>query len=150
MSKIKICKKPFEWFEVTDAPGNPVHLCCSGWVRKPAGFLSTNSPTEIWNSKVANQIRRSVLDGSFSYCNKELCPHITTVTEYVQIVDEDEHKMYWDSLDNQETTFMPKTLNCSYDKSCNLSCPSCRSKILMAKKSEQNRLNKLSAWGEVS
>lgn len=143
MTKKLICKKPFEWFEVSSSTGNPVHLCCSGWMPKPIGFLELNEPKEIWNSKEANQIRKSVLDGSFSYCDKELCPHINEISGPVQYVDQEEYARYRDSLYEEESVFLPTVLNCSYDRSCNLACPSCRDAIFMARNTEQERLKKL-------
>ena len=33
-------------------------------------------PGDVWNSSGAQEIRRSILDGDYSYCSRTLCPMI--------------------------------------------------------------------------
>ena len=68
------CEKPFELFEVNDQ--GEVTVCCRAWLSKTIGNINEKSVNEIWNSAEAKEIRQSILDGSFKYCNKELCPSI--------------------------------------------------------------------------
>jgi wyosine [tRNA(Phe)-imidazoG37] synthetase (radical SAM superfamily) len=136
-NKRLICTKPFEWFEATDHHSTyPVYLCCSGWLNEIVGDLRSMSPLEIWRSEAAARVRKSVLDGSFKYCKKEFCPHLSSITEPVRYVDEMEYQEYVDKIDN--VTYWPITVNCSYDKSCNLTCPSCRPNLIMAKGPERH------------
>lgn len=139
-SKKLICTKPFEWFEATnDEVGYPVYLCCPGWMPKSVGDLSQNAPAEIWHGDKAQEIRRSVLDGSFKYCNREFCPHLSSLSGPVKNVDTEVYNSYQAKLSGE--VFWPKNLNCSYDRSCNLQCPSCRSEIEMAKGKQRNEIN---------
>src|SRR5688572_4358694 len=83
------CSKPFEWFEVTQLNGRGgVYLCCPSWLETPVGNLRQQSVGEVWNGETAQAIRRSVLDGSFSYCNGVRCPYLQTKTGPVQAVND--------------------------------------------------------------
>src|SRR4030042_6325081 len=86
MSEIKqlFCSKPFKWCEVSR--GNregQLFLCCPAWLATSVGNLGDQSVLEIWNSARAQDIRRSILDGSFRYCNRSLCPNLQSVTDSV-------------------------------------------------------------------
>lgn len=153
-----ICTRPFEWYEVgtkafwPNSSGYPVFLCCKGWLKKEVGDLLKEDAKKIWFGNNAREIRKSVIDGTFKYCNGEFCPHLSTVTGPVKYVDDTEYKKYESKL-NKDDHFYPKTLNCSYDSSCNLSCPSCRSFQMMAKGEEKERVSKvgehlLNSFGE--
>lgn len=134
-----VCSKPFTWFEATERDGvsNPVYLCCSGWLPLPAGDLRLQSPLEIWRSEPAKRIRKSVVDGSFKHCKEEFCRHLAEASWPVHYVDDEGLKRYQEKVENPDN---PIHLNCSYDKSCNLSCPSCRTNLVMAKGKERQAM----------
>lgn len=135
-----ICTKPFEWFEATERSNSyPVFLCCSGWLPIPAGDLKYKSPLDVWNSNSAKEIRKSVVDGSFKYCRKEFCGHLSEVSGPVQYVDDEELEKLEAKVEAPE---LPLYLNCSYDKSCNLSCPTCRTELVMAKGKQRDEIGK--------
>jgi len=49
-------------------------LCCPTWLEK---YLPDEvTPYDAWNSQEAIDIRDSILDGSFKYCNSIQCPHL--------------------------------------------------------------------------
>ena len=137
------CSKPFTWFEVTQVNGiGEVYMCCPSWLDTPIGNLTYQSVTEIWNGKKAQEIRRSILDGSFKYCNRSRCPFLHTTScpvENVEDVNDEDFKVI---IDKGLTIlpYGPKEINCSYDKSCNLSCPSCRSEVIIEKKNRKQIL----------
>jgi hypothetical protein len=137
-----VCKKPFEWLEIDADKHRTAYLCCSGWLTKAAGktidpiSMSINDLDLVWNSNNAKEIRKSVLDGSFRYCNKILCPHLNEISGPVQYVSRNE----LDSLNQLafgSNHFAPKQLNCAYDRSCNLACPSCRKNIIASESTER-------------
>jgi organic radical activating enzyme len=132
------CSRPFKWFEISrkDEEGQ-VFACCPSWLDTPMGNLTRQSVQEVWNGPVAQDIRRSVLDGSFSYCNEQRCPHLHTVTEPVQRIKDVTDPMLLAAIHDGLTIlpYGPRDINCSYDRSCNLSCPTCRHDIIM----EHNR-----------
>jgi MoaA/NifB/PqqE/SkfB family radical SAM enzyme len=138
------CAKPFKWFEVSRGKvEGEVFLCCPTWLDTPVGNLDTQSGEEIWNSDIAQDIRRSILDGSFEYCNRVRCPFLHTVTGPVQplneVIDPDLVEVIEHGL--TKLPYGPREINCSYDRSCNLSCPTCRPHIIMETKNKGRILN---------
>ena len=120
----RFCRKPFEHFEAHD--GGKVSLCCYTWLPYYAGVLTeTTTVDEVFNSQMVKDIRESIHDGSFKYCNKQLCPHIQSgclpLKEEVQ-----GPRMQKIVKDKLTDNLKPDFYNLCYDESCNLSCPSCR------------------------
>src|SRR5689334_15479129 len=67
-----ICSQPFERFEVLGGgQRGDVFFCCQSWLPKSIGNMKERSVEQVWNSRAARDIRRSVLDGSFRYCKAE-------------------------------------------------------------------------------
>lgn len=125
------CRSPFERAEVM--PNGDVFLCCPGWLPKPIGNLKTQSMEAIWNSAAAQEIRKSVTDGSFKNCNSDLCPHLNaeksggTPSIFSPLEDQAQPRTAWGKkIISGQTPKGPLVLNLAFDNSCNLSCPSCR------------------------
>ncbi|MGI4720914.1 MAG: radical SAM protein [Janthinobacterium lividum] len=121
----KICKGPFERVDVLE---NSVHQCCASYLPTSMGNLQNGAWQDVWNSPAAQAVRESMLDGSYRYCNKILCPAIqsNTVTTREQLLAKEPH---WAPIVDARATEMtagPAVVNLSYDRTCNLSCPSCR------------------------
>lgn len=138
------CSKPFEWFEVTqlnDRGGT--YLCCPSWLATTVGNLQNQSVDEIWNGEKAQDIRRSILDGSFKHCNHSRCAFLQTESGPVQPIDEVADPDLRTVIDQQltELPYGPKKIICTYDQSCNLSCPSCRSQVIVETDHEAEILN---------
>lgn len=89
---------------------------------------------ELWNSRTARKIRTSILDGSFRFCNHDYCGFIKRGV--LQRQDEISEPYYRRIIDEKITCLDrgPSTINMSYDKSCNLSCLSCRSESVLPEK----------------
>ncbi len=134
------CSKPFDWFEVTQLNGRGgTYLCCPSWLNKSVGNLQNQSVDEIWNGEKAQAIRRSILDGSFKYCDYSRCAFLQTKSGPVQSIEEvtDEDLK---TVINEQLTILPygpKKIICTYDQSCNLSCPSCRETVIIETEGEQ-------------
>jgi sulfatase maturation enzyme AslB (radical SAM superfamily) len=148
--KKKICKKPFEWLEISSKPNNEAFLCCAGWLPYSIGPLKNQSALDLWHGEKAIQIRNSVIDGSFKYCKAELCPHLKDINNGANEdspiieVEEEIYQQYVKAATNPVLHLAaPQTLNCAYDSSCNLSCPSCRSNIIQSDKAERNEKQQL-------
>jgi MoaA/NifB/PqqE/SkfB family radical SAM enzyme len=146
------CSKPFEWFEVSrgGAGGEgDTYLCCPTWVPTAVGNLQQQTVQEVWNGPQAQAIRASILDGSFSYCNGANCPHLQNIDGPVRRVADVSDPLHQAILRDGLTILPwgPRDVNCSYDRSCNLSCPSCRTKIIQESRAKdrieriQQRIN---------
>lgn len=138
-----VCTKPFTWFEVTQVNGmGQVYLCCPFWLDMPIGNLQNNSVAEIWNGRNAQLIRQSILDGSFRYCIRSRCAFLQTTTGPVQQLDNIEDKEVREVIERGVTMlpYGPRQVICGYDRSCNLSCPSCRTKVIIETEREQQIL----------
>lgn len=124
----KFCLFPFSNLEVHN--DGESYLCCPTWLPRPIGSLLKNSFDDVWNSQQAQEIRRSILDGSFEYCDEELCPFLKAGKwPVIDLANTSKLGTYEKQiLDSAEIQMKqgPSRLNCSYDRSCNLSCPSCR------------------------
>lgn len=135
------CARPFEEFELRS--NGDVYTCCSAWLPVPIGNFHRQSAAEIWNSPAAQEIRASILDGSFRHCSRLHCPVI--VDRRLQHRDrlaDPEHR----AIVAERRTVLerrPIRVLMSQDRSCNLSCPSCRTRLILARKAEQDRLNEL-------
>lgn len=136
--KDKFCKVPFEQLS-TGWEGNAHACACPAWVPFPIGnILTAESADDIWNSDGAVEIRRSILDGDFSYCSRTLCSFITA--QKLPRKDEITNPLFRSYIDNHTTTITesPLELDLSYDRTCNLACPSCRTGIIGSTDHEQD------------
>ena len=128
------CSNPFEWFEVTQLNGRGgVYVCCPSWLDIPIGNLQHQSVNDIWNSEKAQEIRRSILDGSFRYCNRCRCSFLQNESGPIQRIEDVSDEHLRTAIEKNLTILPhgPKKIICTYDKSCNLSCPSCRTEIIV-------------------
>ncbi len=131
--KSRICRAPFQ--EIETRTNGQVHFCCSAWQPVPIGRLETPGPDGFWNSDRAKEIRRSVLDGDFSHCSRWHCPSIAG--RRLPAKKEGEARP---SLHSKES---PARVILSHDRSCNISCPSCRTGLINLPHKETNKLNKV-------
>jgi len=121
--KDKFCMQPWASFE---CDSGYVKACC--WT-PDCGFGVLN-PAELrapWNLPPLLEVRKSILDGSFKYCDKKMClfmnrNQLRNRTDPVvkRIIGEN----------TAEISGHPERINFSLDPSCNISCPQCREKII--------------------
>ena len=130
----KFCHHPFDNFEPHE--DGAVAVCCLTWLPYLIGNLQHNTMDEIYNSQKAQDIRASILDGSFKYCDHRVCPHIQNNSLLNK--DQVQYSRHRDIIDNHKVVMNhPTHINCVYDGSCNLSCPSCRVKKINYTSGEQ-------------
>ena len=108
---------------------------------------------EIWNDELAQKIRQSVLDGTYEYCSKEFCPSLNTLlnTDIIPSNFIEKSKLPYNYSDIEISNYTiensavieqtPGEINFTFDKSCNLKCPSCRSQQIMASGEEVEKIN---------
>lgn len=102
-------------------------ICSPSWNNNiNVGSPQERSIEEIWNSEKAKEIRRSVLDGSFKYCNEEMCWRISEGKLFRKSDIED--AKYRKIIDEGITEIEggPEFLNIGYNPICNLHCRMCR------------------------
>ena len=119
----KICETPFQQMDVLE---RSTHLCCASWMSRSAGDLSSNDWNDVWNSAAAQEIRASIHDGSYRYCNKGACPKIQS-NALPLAAELSARSTDWSDIIASATTALPtgpETVNLAYDRTCNLSCPS--------------------------
>ena len=104
---MKYCREPFIHSEIN--PKGDIRLCCGSWHPKIVGNIHQSPLEEIWTNKESQKVRESINDQSYKYCKLEICPQP------------------FQSTPINVHTRLPKVLKFSFDNSCNLECPSCRS-----------------------
>jgi len=130
------CDRPFRWLEVSGVRlRGEAHLCCPSWLDVPVGDLSRQTVDDVWNGEPAQRIRASILDGSFRYCDASRCPFLASKVAPVRrrsAIDDPELRRV---IDEGLTVLPwgPREINCAFDRSCNLSCPSCRTDLIVEK-----------------
>jgi MoaA/NifB/PqqE/SkfB family radical SAM enzyme len=141
----RFCLRPFELLEIHNENHNSdkirLYCCCPTWIKAPYGHISGSekNDTELlnktvdlaWNSDSAIEFRKSVLNGSFSYCHIDRCPYIQNnilplKKNYGELINQ--------FIENNYKVNNPRVINLCYDRSCNLTCPSCRKHFMFVKK----------------
>jgi hypothetical protein len=139
-----ICSVPFNGLEIHD---NSAFMCCASWLTKP--LPKNGAIKDLWKSEEAKEIRKSVTDGSYRFCDKKLCPYLSELQKFnrtqvgpVKHINQvsDEIKNY---IENGEDSFTsgPTILQMSFDRTCNYKCPSCRVDMIVASSEKIKTIN---------
>ena len=146
----------------TPVVNGDVYPCCPGWLLDKDGNdgyvfgnLFKESWEEVWNGKKAKSFRESILSGDFTYCNDGVCPHLQNVhsnpnvgsedsapavrkIEDIELLYKERGEHHRNIIENNLVTMKhaPMVVKLDYDKSCNLSCPSCRVDLQTANREE--------------
>jgi MoaA/NifB/PqqE/SkfB family radical SAM enzyme len=109
------CPRPYDTVLI-DKMGS-CYLCeCTSWLPQSAGNLHIQSLNDILNSSVTKTLQNSITDGSYRYCNNKQCSYL---------LDGRNDSVPWNDT---KPTKQIKHIRLAIDDSCNLSCPSCRTK----------------------
>jgi MoaA/NifB/PqqE/SkfB family radical SAM enzyme len=128
----KFCPMPFTHFS-TGFRGSVFPCTCPAWVPFPIGnVLEAESADAIWNSDAAREIRRSILDGDFSYCSRTQCSFITA--RKLPKKSEVRTPKLRAIIENHTTRMAdpPQMVEMNHDPTCNLACPSCRTELVVS------------------
>jgi MoaA/NifB/PqqE/SkfB family radical SAM enzyme len=158
------CAEP--WGHLLVQTDGDVYPCCSGWLPAPIGNIHQSSVMEMWNSAAAQAVRKSILDGSFTYCSRVHCARIACriLPRREDVAGESVHSIpcYFRLSGRPEEAVVPSPLPpakvaptfpivspqgprdimLGHDTSCNLACPQCRRDFHYAGKEERQRLNR--------
>lgn len=132
LKKQYICKIPFEYMEVHHMG---VYACCPAWL--PTKINDMEDVAESWNHPNMTKIRNSILEGSYDVCNEKLCPVLSELVNQKTV-----NKGFFATKEEFKKIDYthPKMINYSFDRSCNLSCPSCRTDKIMAGTNEIKKI----------
>lgn len=135
----RFCSHPFERLE-SQTEGRAL-FCCPAWLPSPIGDLETVEDGGVWNSSTAQDIRASIHDGSYRYCSRMHCP-LLTADNLPKTSDLKDARLK-DIAENKRVVLAdgPQRMSLSHDRSCQLSCPSCRTKTIMARSDEAATMN---------
>lgn len=156
-----VCQRPFKHAELG---GEGRMTSCCGINH----LLQWNTPVyysefeHVWHSNVMKVIRLSMINGTYSFCNPLKCNYIYDDEKQQIDTNELSHAYSWTREELDEigkrteypvnTLFdakryeiredeYPSELQCSFDKSCNLRCASCREQVYIASNAERKRLD---------
>jgi MoaA/NifB/PqqE/SkfB family radical SAM enzyme len=133
-----VCSVPFNSLEIHN---NVCFVCCPSWLSKNVE-ISEIPLKDMWNSEPIVDIRNSILDGSFKYCNKELCPYLSKLVNYgiesgpIRIKSESQYK------ESILKSNVPHNLVMNFDRTCNYKCPSCRVDLIVENSKGIKRVEK--------
>ena len=133
-----ICGVPFNSLEIHN---NQYFICCPSWLS--VSFKRDEYElNEIWNSEPVQEIRESILDGSFKYCNKELCPFLSKLVNYGVATGPISLKSNSDINSPIIENNTPDILMMNFDRTCNYKCPSCRVDLIVENSKGITRVEK--------
>lgn len=124
MKNLKIkgrCPRPFDTVTI-DKNGNCYACECSGWLPEVIGNLKIQTLSEVLQSSKVKKIRSTIHDGTYAYCNENLCSWLQ---------DTKGGRKNWWTIDLKP---LLKEIRLGIDDSCNLSCPSCRIEKIFEKR----------------
>ena len=120
------CPRPYDTVLI-DKMGS-CYLCeCTSWLPQSAGNLHIQSLENIVNSTTAAELQNSIADGSYRYCNNKQCSYLLDTRP--------ETKVWSAVIPNRQI----KNIRLAIDDSCNLSCPSCRTRQIFERDKFQLR-----------
>jgi hypothetical protein len=122
--KDKYCHHPFHDFEIR-ADG-AVFVCCPSYLPVPIGnIFDVKTPEQLGQSLELKKIKESIKTQDFRYCSWVKCGKIRNGLEAVP--------------ERWEEKFNPVEFRLSYDPTCNLWCPSCRTEKIVATGSQRDK-----------
>lgn len=114
------CPMPFKMIELEK--GGSSNLCC--WLPRSPGRLDERGVMALWNSPGAREIRSSILDGTFRYCDLDRCPYFVSGSLPLQKNVTD--GPYAEIIRKRLTVLDTARVFLANDPRCNLRCISCR------------------------
>lgn len=115
-----VCTNPFRYMDL-QSEGN--YVCCPSWV--PTIIGKREDDALGWKSSEAQSIRDAVMDGSYSKCNKQVCPSLNKLIN-TGVVEANFIKKADFIASGEHLNPQVREVLYGFDRSCNLACPSCR------------------------
>jgi hypothetical protein len=155
----KICPLAFERIFVQST--GEVMCCCPPLVPVAIGNVFEDSNwRKIINSAIAKEIRESIINGEYKYCNRLTCQYIRNIDSksFMSYKVSLNLGSYGDSAINSKkvdimtnrlsdytknTVSTIEDLNLGFDETCNLHCPQCRKGFIFPTEDKKNKLDHL-------
>ena len=119
------CPRPYDTVLI-DKMGS-CYLCeCTSWLPQSVGNLHIQSLDDIVNSKMAKELQGAIVDGSYRYCNNKQCSWL---------IGKDFKYFFSTEVPYNKI----ENIRLAIDDSCNLSCPSCRTRQIFERDKFQLR-----------
>lgn len=115
------CDLPFTYSEIHQ---DRQTLCCPYW--NTTNLLKSPDYLKNWFSDEAEEVRQSMLDGTFKKCSTEFCPHLNMLVNKGKVTGPIRPIKEF----NADNYNKPKRIKLCIDRSCNLKCPTCREKLI--------------------
>lgn len=135
-----VCTQPFKYIDIQK---DSQWVCCPSWcpsnIREQGnrGTDHTEDLLKNWQSPVAKDIRRSVMDGTYRHCDHKVCPSLSQLinTDVVpkNFLTKEQIGIDFGIQSNEDVDSfqgLPETALFGFDRSCNLKCPSCRPEMV--------------------
>ena len=122
----QLCQYPFN--RVVIYENGDVMCCCEG-MQTAYGNLMFESGEEVWNSLTAKIIRLSIINKTYSFCRKDMCPYLMK-----------EFNVSESRNENLVVSKTPEWIGMGIDYTCNLYCQSCRKERRIAKGESLKRI----------
>ena len=136
LRKKYVCKYPFTFTEISK---EHQWLCCPSWL--PVNIYEGKDFKKNWYSKKSEEVRESILDGSYKFCDCIGCPNLAELDK--GIVNKNVFTKREDFESSELSKPSPRVLNMEVDLSCNLKCPSCRPDYINLKEELRGEVNNL-------
>lgn len=120
-----VCSLPFE---MANIHREGIYVCPPDWINQLSIGVSTEDLNNAWNSLAAEVFRLSIANGTFCFCNLELCGLMNE-----KAIEANKQNNSYDKYSKSET---PSMLVLSHDHTCNLWCESCRKCLSVAQGEE--------------
>lgn len=127
----RFCSLPFS--EMTIGVRGESHICCPSYLNIETGNIRSGDMAEVLNSTAAQLVRASILDGSFKYCNRIACSFIAG--DRLPTREQARQNPWLRRVIDEQITRLDRIrrMSVALDQTCNLSCPSCRSSLIIEK-----------------
>ena len=110
---MKICRQAL-YVQIIDGIGT-VRAC--GWAGYYLlGNLRDSTMPEVFHSESAKRFRKTLIDGTYDFCNEENCPYMANNILETQLIEIEEIPEY------------PEIVSLAYDRRCNYHCTCCVSR----------------------
>jgi MoaA/NifB/PqqE/SkfB family radical SAM enzyme len=133
-----ICSVPFNSLEIHN---NVCFVCCPSWLPNKVE-LNEIPLKDVYNSEPIIDIRNSILDGSFKYCSKELCPYLSKLINYGTTSGPLSLKKPNINFKEIVENNTPNNIIMNFDRTCNYKCPSCRVDLIVEDSNGIKRIEK--------